>query len=357
MRAAIYDAPGRPLRIAELPDPRPGPGQAVISVTACGICGSDLHATTAEGDLARRGAVLGHEVTGEIVEIGPEPVGDWKVGDRVYVMPIGSCGRCPYCQLDRPEECPDQLTFGALGPNEPDGAYAEYLTVSLTDLLAVPDRMSMDVAALCEPLATGLMCVRLSSLEIGHRVLIMGAGPIGLAAAIWARFFGARRVVVSERVKHRRDLALQLGATDTISPNPDTASDSDLETDLENANLSERFKALTGGEPDAVIEAVGRPGMLNAAIAAVRTQGTVVTGGVCMTPDSFDHLLAYAKEPTIRAARVYTKAENQFILEMIAAGRIDPAPMISHRVTLDDLPATFEALRRPTDQCKVMVLP
>ena len=344
MRAAVYDAPGRPLRIAEVPDPRPGPGQAVIRVGACGVCGSDLHATTAEGDLARRGAVLGHEVTGEIVEIGPEPVGSWSVGDRVFVMPIGSCGRCPHCQLDRPEDCPDQLTFGALGPDEPDGAYAEYLTVSLTDLLAVPNGVAMDVAALCEPLATGLMCVRQASVKIGDRVLILGAGPIGLAAAMWARFFGARRVVVSERVKHRRDLALRLGATDTISAGGDT-------------DVAVHFAELTGAEPDAVIEAVGRPGMLNAAIAAVRPQGTVVTGGVCMEPDSFDHLLAYFKEPVIRTARVYTKAENQFILEMIAAGRIDPAPMISHRIGLDALPAAFEALRTPTDQCKVMVMP
>ncbi|MYH93407.1 MAG: alcohol dehydrogenase catalytic domain-containing protein [Acidimicrobiaceae bacterium] len=344
MKAAVYEAPGLPLRIAELPDPRPGPGQAVIRVSACGVCGSDLHATTPEGDLARRGAVLGHEVTGEIVETGPDPVGDWAVGDRVYVIPIGSCGRCPSCQLDRPEECPDQLTFGALGPDEPDGAYAEYLTVSLSDLLAVPEGVSMEVAALCEPLATGLMCVRQAQLEIGDRVLILGAGPIGLAATVWARFFGARRVVVSERVEHRRELALRLGATDTV----DAGSSTDVAV---------QFADLTGAGPDVVIEAVGRPGMLNAAIAAVRPQGTVVTGGVCMEPDSFDHLLAYSKEPVIRTARVYTKAENQFILEMVAAGRIDPAPMISHRIGLDELPAAFEALRTPTDQCKVMVMP
>ncbi len=344
MKAAIYDAPDLPLRIAEVPDPRPGPGQAVIRVSACGVCGSDLHATTPEGDLARRGAVLGHEVTGKIVEMGPEPVGDWALGDRVYAIPLGSCGRCPHCQLDRPEDCPNQLTFGGLGPDEPDGAYAEHLTVSLSDLLAVPDGVSMDVAALCEPLATGLMCVRQAQLEIGHRVLIMGAGPIGLAATIWARFLGTRRVVVSERVEHRRKLALRLGATDTI----DAGS---------GADVAEQFAELTGAEPDAVIEAVGRPGMLNAAIAAVRPHGTVVTGGVCMEPDWFDHLLAYFKEPQIRTARVYTKDENRFILEMIASGRIDPTPMISHRIGLDDLPDVFEALRTPTDQCKVMVMP
>ncbi len=411
VRAAIYDAPGRPLRIANIPDPRPGPGQAVIRVAACGVCGSDLHATTEAANLARRGGVLGHEVTGEIIEIGPEPVepqppdpqqagsqrpdtkrvrphtplpgsqppdlrqvepqpshlqqagspgspgspgsqpvrpepigSRWSVGDHVYVIPLGSCGLCPQCRLERPENCPHQLTFGALGPDEPDGAYAEYLAVSLSDLLAVPASVPMDVAALSEPLATGLLCVRQAELQIGDRVLIMGGGPIGLAATIWARFFGARRVVVAEKVEQRRSLAITLGATDTINVGANT-------------DTAESFTEITGAEPDVVIEAVGRPGMLNAAIAAVRPCGRVVTGGVCMKPDSFDHLLAYAKEPSIRTARVYTRAENEFILEMIATNRIDPSPMITHRINLDELPTAFEALRTPTNQCKVMLTP
>ena len=345
MKAAVYDAPGQPLRLAERPDPRPGPRQAVIKVAACGVCGSDLHATTAAGDLARRGGVLGHEVAGVIAELGPDASGDWSVGDRVYPIPLGSCGVCGHCLLDKPEDCPHQCSFGALGDREPDGAYAQYLTVSISDLIAVPESVPLEVAALTEPLATGLLCVRQAELSVGDRVLIMGAGPIGLATTLWARFFGARRVVVAEMVPHRRELALRLGATDVIDP-------------AGGESLGVLFAGATGGhDPDVVIEAVGRPGMLDAAVAAVRPMGTVVTGGVCMEPDGFDHLAAYFKQPQIRTARVYTKAENEFILEMIAAGRVDPSPMISHRITLDELPVAFEALRKPTDQCKVMVIP
>ena len=98
--------------------------------------------------------MLGHEVTGEIVEMGPDPVGDWSVGNRVYVIPIGSCEHCPQCRLDRPEQCPHQRPFGSLGASEPNGAYAERLTVSLTDLLAVPDTVPTDVAALSDPRRT-----------------------------------------------------------------------------------------------------------------------------------------------------------------------------------------------------------
>jgi (R,R)-butanediol dehydrogenase/meso-butanediol dehydrogenase/diacetyl reductase len=343
VRAAIFDEPGRPLRLAEVPDPVPGPRQALIRVAACGVCGSDLHATTGEDCMARRGGILGHEVTGEIVRLGSEHSGDWTVGDRVYAIPIGSCGSCPRCMLGQPERCPDQNPFGALGADQPDGAYADLVAVSTSDLLLVPDGVAMDVAALSEPLATGLMCVRRAGLSIGDRVLVLGGGPIGLAATLWARFFGARSVVVSEYLEHRLDLATSMGATATI--------------DAAGHDVASRFVELTGGEPDVVIEAVGRPGMLDQAISLVRQQGRVVTGGVCMEPDGFDHLAAYATEPVILTARVYTRAENEFILEMIAAGRIDPSPLISHRITLGDLPGAFEELRTPTDQCKVLVMP
>jgi (R,R)-butanediol dehydrogenase/meso-butanediol dehydrogenase/diacetyl reductase len=315
----------------------------VLRVSACGICGSDLHATAHDDGIAQPGGVLGHEVTGHVVDLGAD-VSGWSIGDRVYAMPVGSCGRCPHCMLAHPEECETQTSFGALGVGQPDGGYAEYLRCSATDLIAVPESLSMEIAALAEPLATGLLCVRKADLEIGDRVLVLGAGPIGLAITIWLRFFGARRVVVSDFIDERLELAKRLGATDVINGG-------------EEGDVSERFVALTGAAPDVVIEAVGRPGLLNEAVRLVRQRGRVVTGGVCMEPDSFDHLAAYDREPTIRTARVYTRAENEFVLEMMAAGRIEPSPMITHRVSLAELPAAFESLRRPTDQCKVLLVP
>ncbi|MFW2382165.1 MAG: zinc-dependent alcohol dehydrogenase [Acidimicrobiales bacterium] len=343
MQAVIFDQANSPLRLAEVARPEPAAHQVVIRVVACGVCGSDLHATAHDGGIARKGGVLGHEVTGTIDELG-SGVNGWAVGDQVYVMPVGSCGKCPRCLLDQPERCPEQVTFGALGEDQPDGAYAEYLVCSATDLIAVPEGVSMDLAALTEPLATGLLCVKQAELAIGDRVLVIGAGPIGLSAALFARFFGARRVVVSDFVETRLELAAQLGATDVINGGSV-------------ADVRDEFIALTGAPPDVVIEAVGRPGLLNEAIRLVAEGGRVVTGGVCMEPDTFDHLGAYEREPSIKTARVYTKEQNRFILEMMAAGRIDPSPMISHRVTLEELPASFEALRRPTDQCKVIVTP
>ncbi len=342
MKAAIFDAPGKPLRVADVPDLTPGPGEAILRVKACGICGSDLHATH-EG-LAREGGVLGHEVAGEIAAVGTGSIGDWSVGDRVFVVSQFSCGECGWCLVDHAHKCENLAHFGALGPNEPDGAYAEFLRVRTNDLIAIPDGISYETAAMVEPLATGLMLIREAELAIGDRVVVIGGGPIGLATVLWARFFGARRIVMSEMVAHRLSLAETMGATDTI----DASASNDVNAEV---------ISTLGSEPEVVIECVGRPGVLNQCIDMVRQGGTVIAGGVCMQPDTIDHLGAYGKEPTVRFPQTYTKAENQFVIEMIAAGRIDPSPMLSHTISLDELPHAFEALRTPTDQCKVVVTP
>ena len=343
MRAAIFDKPGQPLRLTELDDPEPGPGEAILRVRACGICGSDLHAT-AEGGIARQGGVLGHEVAGEIHALGANPIGDWALGDRVFVVSQFSCGECGWCLIDQAHNCEQLKFFGALGSDQPDGAYADFLRVRTNDLIAVPDEIALETAALIEPLATGLMLVREAGMDIGDRVLVMGGGPIGLSTVLWARFFGARRVVMTEMVPHRLSLGATMGATDVV--------------DVSGAiDVNEAVTDVLGAPPDIVIECVGRPGMLDQAIDIVRHGGTVIAGGVCMQPDTVSHVDAYFKEPTVRFPATYTKAENEFIMEMVATGRIDPTPLLSHLITLDELPAAFEALRTPTDQCKVVVSP
>jgi (R,R)-butanediol dehydrogenase / meso-butanediol dehydrogenase / diacetyl reductase len=343
MRAALFAGAGKQLELGRVPRPDPGAGEALLRVRACGICGSDLHASQVEG-MVRPGAIMGHEFAGEISELGPDPLGDWRVGDRVFSLASFTCGRCEECLRGRSHFCRDGTYIGELGPDEKPGAYAEYVLASTNDLVRLPDDVGFEVGALLEPLSTAMVSVRLAELRPNARVLILGGGPIGIAIAHVCSSIGVMRIAVSEPTNHRRELAGQLGATGQIDP---TASE----------DLGAAVREALGAEPDVVFEAVGRPGMLNAAIAQVRRQGTVIAAGICLEPDTFDHFAAYPKEPTIRVPCYYTIDDAHYLVEMLRQGRLDPSPMVTHSVALDQLPDSFESLRKPSDQVKVIVAP
>jgi len=343
MRAALFADTGEPLVVRDVPRPRAGSGEAVLRVRACGICGSDLHASRVEG-MVRPGAIMGHEFAGEICELGPEPMGDWRVGERAFSLPSFSCGRCDECRGGRSHFCERRIEIGELFPGEKPGAYAEFVQVSTNGLVPLPDDVPFDVGALLEPLCTAMVCIRLAKLDATARVLILGGGPIGLAIAHLCSAMGVMRVAVSEPNAHRRRLAAELGATGVVDPDAvDDLGDAVIET--------------LGGQPDVVFEAVGRRGMLNAAVGQVRRQGTVIAAGICMEPDPFDHLAAYAKEPTIRVPSYYTIDDARYLVDMLEQRRLDPGPMITHRVGLEELPEAFEALHQPSDRVKVIVEP
>lgn len=343
MRAAVFNAIGHPLVIEEIEHPVAGPGDAILRVRACGICGSDLHASQTPGRL-RAGAILGHELAGEIVELGPDPVGNWRVGDRVFTLGNYTCGRCGPCRDDRSHFCDTLTQIGDLSDDDFPGAYAELIRVGTNDLIALPEHIPFATGALMEPLAVGMVSARLAELQPGDRVLILGGGPVGLAIAAVCRLLGARHIMVSEPVARRRNVAEQLGATNTFDPN--TVDDLDAE-----------FRSLAGDAPDVVFEAIGRPGFLNLAVSLVRIQGRVIAAGVCPEPDSFDHWAAYKKEPTIRVPCYYTAGDARFLVDMLDQGRFDPSPLITHTVSLDELPEAFESLRQPSGQAKVIVVP
>lgn len=316
----------------------------MLRVRACGICGSDLHATEVEG-LVAPGAILGHELAGEIVEIGEDAVGDWRLGERVFSLPRVTCGRCRECASGRSHLCATISYIGSLGPGELPGAYSEYVRVGTNDLVRLPDKVSYETGTLLEPLGTALACLRLAAIEIGARAAVLGGGPIGLSIVLLlCRIAGARRVALVEGNAHRRTVALQLGATATVHPEPA-------------GELSAAVLDACGGSPDVVFEVVGRAGLLDRAIGLVRRRGTVVAAGVCMEPDAVDHLAAAAKEPTIVMPSSTTVEDARYLVEMLEQGRIDADPLLTHRVSLAELPAAFEALRNPTDQVKVVVVP
>ena len=333
MKALIFDAPGRPLRLAETARPLPAADEVVLRVAACGICGSDLHITEDPTPFGiGAGFTLGHEISGEVVETGAAVTG-LRVGDRVAVVPMRGCGTCARCRDGDPGRCADLRLIG--------GGYAEFVTVAARQCHVIPESVDLADAALAEPLAVALHCVTRSGLQPGDRVAILGAGPIGLLVAFWARRMGAGRVVMADLHSHQRDRALGLGATGFVTSGPGLAAD-----------LAE----ACGGAPDIVFECVGKPGLLQAAAEAVRLQGRVVGVGLCIGGDQWDPFVALSKELTLSFA-VFFHQSREFPAALQALTSGLPQALVTERIGLSPVPQVFESLRRRTTQCKVLIQP
>ncbi len=339
MRAAVFREMGRPLVVETLDAPTPGPRDLILKVRACGICGSDLHMTESSSMMPLpSGSVMGHEFAGEVVGFGTGLAGLWKEGDRVAGFPYLCCGDASPCvNTGLGGSCSKGLTIG-LGQSH--GAYAEFVRISANGAYRLPDVVSFEEGAMVEPLAVGLHAVDMGRVTRGDTVLVIGAGPVGLAVALWARFSGARHIIVSERAPARIAMAATFGATDVIDPDQPLAS---------------QVEKIAGKGPDVIFECVGNPGMLNEAMLAAPRRARIVVAGVCQGMDAIMPLVGIMKELNVQFVLGYTPADFDFVIEMIAKDRIDPLPMITDRIALDALPAAFEALRKPSTQCKVMV--
>ena len=174
----------------------------------------------------------------------------------------------------------------------------------------------------------------------GKSVLIIGAGPIGLTCAIWCKFFGARHIVISERTPARIDMARQFGFEHFVDPEQD---------------IGAAFIELTGGGPEVQFECVGAVGLMQECVARAPKRGLIMGIGVCDNPDTIVPLMAFGKELRIQWAVGYDKEDFEFTIEMMVAGRINATAMVTDVVKLDEVPTIFEALRQPTNQCKVII--
>jgi (R,R)-butanediol dehydrogenase/meso-butanediol dehydrogenase/diacetyl reductase len=338
MRAAVLTGHGQPaLEIRDIPDPTPEPGDLVLKVSNCGICGSDLHMAG-----ARRGSpglVFGHELCGEVVAIGSDVHG-WSEGDRVVGFPVKGCRRCVACQTGVVWKCgTTRLTGLEMGRT---GGYAEFAVVGADESFHMPNALDDVRGALVEPLAVAHHALERAVREPGEPIVVLGAGPIGAAVALWARQLGASEVLVSDPVAGRRAVVEKLGAA-TVDP---------MKADVAGA-----FAELTGGEARVVIECVGVPGLIQHAADVAGTGGHVTIAGVCMQPDTLNPLVPMTKELTFSFAVWYRRRDFAVTMAQLASGRLDPLPLVTDQVSLDDLPARFEALMRPTTQCKVVIDP
>src|ERR1043166_2229765 len=339
MRAAIFKEMGQPLAIETVGEPEPGPHDLILKVKNCGICGSDLHMTepTSAMPLAL-GSIMGHEFAGEVIEVGSAVKHLWKAGDRLAGFPVICCGdHTPCINFGLRGTCSKMLSVG-LGASP--GAYAEYVRIGAGSGYKLPANVSFQEGAMVEPLAVGLHAVDMAKMPRGATVLIIGAGPVGLATMLWAKFLGARHVIVSEKAEVRRLMAARFGATDGI--------DSALP-------ITPQVEKIAGKGPDIIFECVGAPGLIGAAMMDAPRGCRIVIAGVCQQPDTIMPLMGIMKELELQFVLGYRPADFDYVIAMIAGDRIDVAQMVTDVVDLDGLPSAFEALRKPAHKCKVML--
>jgi len=337
MRAGAYIDNGE-VGVIDAPEPAPpGPGDIQLDVALCGVCGSDLH--MAEHAVFKPGQIIGHEFSGTVLAVG-EGVTGVEVGLRAAVRPYAGCGHCRYCEDGKPNHCPRMAGIG-FGPIP--GGMAPRINVPAKNLYRLPDRIGMEHGALVEPLAVALHAVRDSGLRQGDSVVIMGAGPIGIAVLIAARLSGAGKIVVTEHSEGRAKQAAEFGADAVLLTGKD--------------DVMSGVDRLTKGGADVVFECVGVAGTLSEAVSHVKRGGRVQIVGVSFEPESILPALWTTKEPTIEICFVYTPAEFGEMVDLIHTGRVPVDNMISRVESVERIAAVFDDLRTKKADIKVLLKP
>lgn len=330
MKAAIYPGAGKPIVIETLPDPTPAPGEILIRVDRCGICGTDLSMTRGEAWDYGNNVQFGHEYAGEIVGLG-KGVERLRLGQKIAVLPSGACGHCAGCDGGNHVMC--------RAPGATAG-FSELAVLPASLAIPLPDTLSLADGALVEPLAVSLYGIRQSRMQPGARVVVLGGGTVALYAIYWARRMGASKIVAMSRSDRRKDKCLAMGADAFIAF-----------SDNEAAHVAEAL----GGAPDVVYEAVGAPGMLSKAIGLAKVYGTVTSLGFCMKPDQISPAMAAYKCVTVQFLVGYTMQEFLYIADQMDKGHVDPKTIVTNTIALPDLPAMFDTLRDANTETKVHV--
>jgi len=339
MAAAVYRGPAD-LVVEQRPVPQPRPGEVLVEVEHCGICGSDLHLVL-EG-WGRPGSVEGHEYAGRVVAVGTDVVGV-SIGDRVVGGPMPRCGRCRHCRAGRPSLCAERDTPG-LAPWQ--GAFARFTSLPAAQALAVPDGLDLRAAALAEPLAVALHAIGQADLLGDERVLVFGAGPIGALATAALHAAGHNDVRVCEPSPLRQDLARRLGAAWVGGPD-----------DLDVPSVADPGRVVD--DPvDVVLECSGHSSAMEAGLAQLERGGRLVLVGAGMHFPTFDSNRIVLNELVITGAFTYDAGGFPTALDLLASGRLPLDVLVEPQdVALGGLLAAMRSLAGGETAGKVLVDP
>jgi (R,R)-butanediol dehydrogenase / meso-butanediol dehydrogenase / diacetyl reductase len=335
MSAAVYVGDGK-LAVERVPRPEPGVGEVLVEVAECGICGSDLHMVLER--YAKPGAILGHEWSGIVADAPSDS--PWSTGDRVVGNSSPGCGVCRPCRRGRPSVCLSRSTPDFAGYR---GAFCQYKTVAADSLIRIPDSLPTRVAALAEPMAITLHALQLADVHADDRVLITGAGPVGLLLVAALRARGVSDVTVSEPSAVRREQALAVGASQVVTPD----------------SLEPPPLALPVSAPYAVVfECSGRASALEAGLGQLDYAGTLVVVGTGFEPPRINQNRMIIFELEVIGAYNYNDEGFGPAVELLDTGQLPFASLIEpDNIPLTDVMVSMERLARGEIPSKVMVEP
>jgi 2-desacetyl-2-hydroxyethyl bacteriochlorophyllide A dehydrogenase len=342
MRAARMNQSGR-LEVGEVPRPDPGPDEALVKIEACGVCGSDLHLYRAGA--MRPGHTPGHEMAGRVVATGSSVKG-LADGTRVAVEPLRTCGACAACRAGRDSQCRTLRLYGI----HLAGGFAEYVAVPAKRLFALPETLPAAVAAMAEPAAVAVHGLRRGDLEPGQRVLVLGAGAVGLVCLIAAQSLAAGEVWITARHPHQADLARALGASRVLGE--------------EEASMAALAQLGQQSDFDLVVETVGgEADTLRTGAAALRPGGTLSVLGLFLEPTLIDAFPLLSKEANVHFSNCYhhrsgADADFHNAIEILTDRAADFARLSTHELSLAEIERAFEIASQKRDGAiKVSVLP
>jgi len=328
----------------EVPVPMPGPEEVLVSVKACGICGSDVHGMDGSTGRRRPPIIMGHEAAGTIARIG-SGVTAWAAGDRVTFDSTIYCGRCEFCRRGLINLCERRRVLGVSCEDyRQNGAFAEFVAVPQHILYRLPEGLTFEQAALVEPFAIALHAVRRSPPALNDSVVVVGAGMIGLALVQALRQTGCSRLVVVDIAPERLALAAKVGATHCVNS---AAGDA-----------GRAIQDLTKGlGADLAFEAVGVSATVDLALRCVRKGGAVTLIGNVAPKVEFPLQIAVTRELTVRGSCA-SQGEYPACLEMLARGALDAAPLVSAVAPLAEGATWFDRLyRKEPGLLKVILKP
>lgn len=334
MKAAVINGPGE-INVIDKAKPKPGPGEVLVKVVYCGICGTDLHAFST--GFFPPGITIGHEFTGIVDEVG-QGCENWTLGEQVTGCNTTPCGTCPVCLEGNNNLCPNMHRLGIAD----HGALAEYVLVPAVSLHRIPVDAPLAEVTLAEPLSIALHAVNMSNCQVRQKIAIIGAGTIGLLVLTLLKMRGLKDIAVVEPNQARAAVAASIGAATVIDPRA--------------GQLAAEVNRFSGGRGASLIfECAGSPETIIDACRLAGAKGSVVVLGICHQPVELNFLSLVTQEISIIPSFSKITAEFKEAVELIISGKIDLSPLISRIIPLMEVEEGFKA---PTpEHIKILVKP